>query len=149
MIGFLKKFADFIKKETGLPVEIEPTPASPIDPHVRIIPKGLKYQSYGTTPNDLAEQGLIQLSIELHLVAEGTGEVFLQTVYEASLKLNKLFEKYHAITLGTQNSLGFSVAVDKMAEGEFFANEEEGGYPYMYVEKWKGVLTWRTSSALE
>ena len=149
MVGFLKELADFITKNTGLPVEIEPSPASPPDAHVRIIPKGLSYQSYGNTPNDLAEQGLVQLSVELHLVAEGTGEVFLKMVYEASLKLNKLFESYHAITLGTENSVGFSVAIDKLSDGEFFVNQEEGRFPYMFVEKWKGTLTWRMSSALE
>ncbi len=149
MVGFLKELADFITKNTGLPVEIEPSPASPPDAHVRIIPKGLSYQSYGNMPNDLAKQGLVQLSVELRLVAEGTGEVFLKMVYEASLKLNKLFESYHAITLGTENSIGFSVAIDKLSDGEFFVSQEEGRFPYMFVEKWKGVLTWRMSSALE
>jgi hypothetical protein len=149
MVGFLKELADFIREKTELPVEIEPSPASPPEAHVRIIPKGLSYQSYGTTPNDLAEQGLVQLEVELHLVAEGTGEVFLKRVYEASLKLNRLFENYHSITLGTKNSIGFSVAIDKLSDGEFFTNQEEGKLPYTYVEKWKGVLTWRMSFALE
>ena len=149
MIGFLKEFADFINEKTGLPVEIEPSLASPRDPHVRIVPKGLSYQSFGKTPNDLAEQGLVQLSFELHLVAEGTGEVFLEMVYEASLKLNRLFESYHSITLGTENSVGFSVAVDKLSDGEFFVNRDEGKYPYLFVEKWRGTLTWRTSFVSE
>lgn len=149
MVGFLKKLASFITDKTGLPVEIEPSPASPAGPHVRIVPKGLSYQSFGKTPNDLAEQGLIQLSVELHLVAEGTEEVFLKMVYEASLKLNRLFENYHPITLGTKNSVGFSVAIDKLTDGEFFVNQEEGKFPYTFVEKWKGVLTWRTSFASE
>jgi hypothetical protein len=149
MLEFLKELADFITEKTGLPVEIEPSPASPPDAHVRIIPKGLGYQSYGTTPNDLAKQGLVQLAVELHLVAEGTGEVFLKMVYEASLKLNRLFESYHAIKLGTENSIGFSVCFDKLSDGEFFVNQEEGRFPYMFVEKWKGTLTWRMSSALE
>ena len=149
MVGFLKEFADFITKNTGLPVEIEPSPASPPEAHVRIIPKGLSYQSYGNTPNDFVKQGLVQLSVELHLVAQGTGEVFLKMIYEASLKLNRLFESYHAITLGTENSIGFSVAVDKLSDGEFFVNQEEGRFPYMFVEKWKGTLTWRMSSVLE
>jgi len=149
MVGFLKELSDFITEKTGLPVEIEPSPASPADPHVRIIPRGLAYQSFGKTPNDLAEQGLVQLSVELHLVAEGTGEVFLKMVYEASLKLNRLFESYHSITLGTENSVGFSVAIDKLSDGEFFVNQDEGKFPYTFVEKWRGTLTWRTSFALE
>jgi hypothetical protein len=149
MVEFLKELANFITEKTGLPVEIEPSPASPPDAHVRIIPKGLSYQSFGTTHNDIARQGLVQLAIELHLVAEGTGEVFLKMVYEASLKLNKLFESYHSVTFGTENSIGFSVAVDKLSDGEFFVNNEEGRMPYLFVEKWKGTLTWRMSSALE
>ena len=149
MVGFLKEFADFITKNTGLPVEIEPSPASPPEAHVRIIPKGLSYQSYGNTPNDLAKQGLVQLFVELHLVAQGTGEVFLKMIYEASLKLNRLFESYHAITLGTENSIGFSACIDKFSDGEFFVNQEEGKFPYTFVEKWKGTLTWRMSSVLE
>jgi len=149
MVEFLKELADFITEKTGLPVEIEPSPASPPEAHVRIIPKGLSYQSFGATPNDAAKQGLVQLEVELQLVAEGTGEVFLKMVYEASLKLNRLFESYHAITLGTENSIGFSVAIDKLSDGEFFVNQEEGRFPYMFVEKWKGTLTWRMSSALE
>ena len=149
MVEVLKELADFITNKTGLPVEIEPSPASPADPHVRIVPRGLGYRSFGKTPNDLAEQGLVQLSVELHLVAEGTGEVFLKMVYEASLKLNRLFESYHSITLGTKNSVGFSVAIDKLSDGEFFVNQDEGKFPYSFVEKWQGVLTWRTSFALE
>ncbi|WP_456436942.1 hypothetical protein [Desulfurobacterium sp.] len=149
MVGFLRELADFITEKTELPVEIEPSPASPPDAHVRIIPKGLSYQSYGNTPNDLAKQGLVQLAVELHLVAEGTGEVFLKMVYEASLKLNRLFESYHTITLGTENFVGFSVAIDKLSNGEFFVSQEEGKFPYKFVEKWKGTLTWRISSALE
>jgi hypothetical protein len=149
VIGFLKELADFIKEKTGLPVEIEPSPASPADPHVRILPKGLGYQNFGKMPNELAEQGLVELKVELHLVAEGTGEVFLQKVYDASLKLNRLFESYHSVTFGTENSFGFAVAVEKLSDGEFFTNEEEGRYPYMYVEKWQGSLLWRTSYALE
>jgi len=129
--------------------KISYTTAFPRDPHVRILPKGLSYQSFGKTSNDLAEQGLVQLSVELHLVAEGTGEVFLEMVYEASLKLNKLFESYHSVILGTENSVGFSVAVDKLSDGEFFVNRDEGKYPYLFVEKWRGTLTWRTSSVSE
>ncbi len=149
MIGVLKELADFLKKNTGLPVEIEPSPASPSEAHIRILPKGLSYQSFNTTPNELAKQGLIQLSIEIHLVAEGTGEVFLDMIYKASLKLNQLFESYHSLKLGTQNSFGFAVAIEKLSDGEFFVNQEEGKYPYVFVEKWKGVISWRTSFVLE
>lgn len=114
-----------LKEKTGLMVEIEPEVASPSEPHLRIKPK-----------SPTLKRDFMELNFELWFIAQGSGLAMLDKVMDLSVKLTQILRHFN-ISLG---NAGFGVIFEKLSEGEFFINEDEGSKPYVWIEKWKGKV---------
>ncbi len=126
-----------LEKLSGLLVEIEPQVATPNVPHLRIKPKTPKVVQGGQLANKLGEKQFIELHFEVWFIAFGGGIEFLDKVMDLSITLN---EKLKTLNLKFADNYGIAVVFEKLQDGEFFDNEEEGSKPYIWLEKWKGKM---------
>jgi hypothetical protein len=133
--------ADFLKKETGLTVLVEPQPVMPAEPHLRIMFSGFEFVSEFEKDADFTEYGLenvytLKVECLLTLTAQGDGpDVFLDEVISACFKVQKLFRE--PITIPVVDGFGITVSAKVKDKGQLFKNEEEGKKPYLFEKNFE------------
>jgi hypothetical protein len=133
--------ADFLKKETGLTVLVEPQPVMPAEPHLRIMFSGFEFVSEFKKDADFTGYGLenvytLKMECLLTLTAQGDGpDVFLDEVISACFKVQKLFRE--PITIPVVDGFGITVSAKVKDKGQLFKNEEEGKKPYLFEKNFE------------
>jgi hypothetical protein len=139
--------SDFLKKETGLSVLVEPQPVMPAEPHLRIMFSGFEFVSEFSEFSEFVEdadftgyglENVYTLKMEclLTLTAQGDGpDVFLDEVISACFKVQKLFHK--PITISVVDGFGITVSAKVKDKGQLFKNEEEGKKPYLFEKNFE------------
>ena len=133
--------ADFLKKETGLTVLVEPQPVMPAEPHLRVMFSGFEFVSEFEKDNDATWYGIenvytLKMECLLTLTAQGDGpDVFLDEVISACFKLQKLFRE--PITISVVDGFGITVSAKVRDKGQLFKNEEEGKKPYLFEKNFE------------
>jgi len=132
--------ADFLKKETGLSVLVEPQPVMPAEPHLRLMFSGFEFVSEFEEDADFTVYGLnvytLKMECLLTLTAQGDGpDVFLDEVISACFKVQKLFHK--PITIPVVDGFGITVSAKVRDKGQLFKNEEEGKKPYLFEKNFE------------
>jgi hypothetical protein len=133
--------ADFLKKETGLTVLVEPQPVMPAEPHLRIMFSGFEFVSEFVEDADFTQYGIeniytLKMECLLTLTAQGDGpDVFLDEVISACFKVQKLFHK--PISIPVVDGFGITVSAKVRDKGQLFKNEEEGKKPYLFEKNFE------------
>jgi hypothetical protein len=133
--------ADFLKKETGLTVLVEPQPVMPAEPHLRVMFSGFEFVSEFEKDADFTGYGIenvytLKMECLLTLTAQGDGpDVFLDEVISACFKLQKLFRE--PITIPVVHGFGITVSAKVRDKGQLFKNEEEGKKPYLFEKNFE------------
>jgi len=133
--------ADFLKKETGLTVLVEPQPVMPAEPHLRVMFSGFEFASEFEKDADFTGYGIenvytLKMECLLTLTAQGDGpDVFLDEVISACFKLQKLFRE--PITIPVVDGFGITVSAKVRDKGQLFKNEEEGKKPYLFEKNFE------------
>jgi hypothetical protein len=133
--------ADFLKKETGLSVLVEPQPVMPAEPHLRLMFSGFEFVSEFVKDEDFTQYGIenvytLKMECLLTLTAQGDGpDVFLDEVISACFKLQKLF--HEPISIPVVDGFGITVSAKVRDKGQLFKNEEEGKKPYLFEKNFE------------
>jgi len=133
--------ADFLKKETGLSVLVEPQPVMPAEPHLRLMFSGFEFVSEFVKDDDFTQYGIenvytLKMECLLTLTAQGDGpDVFLDEVISACFKLQKLF--HEPISIPVIDGFGITVSAKVRDKGQLFKNEEEGKKPYLFEKNFE------------
>jgi len=132
--------ADFLKKETGLTVLVEPQPVMPAEPHLRIMFSGFEFVSEFEKA-DFTGYGIenvytLKMECLLTLTAQGDGpDVFLDEVISACFKIQKLFRE--PITIPVVDGFGITVSAKVRDKGQLFKNDEEGKKSYLFEKNFE------------
>lgn len=145
MVEILKMLGEYLKKKTTLPYDIQPTPATPAEPHLVITPNNLDIQTLHTLDID-NQLNLIGIELLIELQAQGSTLEFLNAIFNASIIVNELFGEYFNVTLD-KTALGFSVSVEKTKKGNF-TPIQQGEYPYKYNEGWRAMILLKRKRSL-
>lgn len=127
----LEAFAAYCAGMTGLEAILEPSPIELAEPSIRLAFAGSRNLGNGRT----------RLPVLVNLTARGDGpDAYLEELAKASEASSSLFDEPFGFPISNEYDVHGMAYPEKLSEGGFEKNGEEGKKPFQYLEAWRVTL---------